>query len=68
MAENQEIYDVTIIGGGPIGLFTAFYCGMRELKTKVIEFLPRLGGKVSLFFLRKSFAILAEYRGLRENS
>lgn len=46
MAENQEVYDVTIIGGGPIGLFTAFYCGMRELKTKVIEFLPKLGGKV----------------------
>lgn len=38
MAENQEVYDVTIIGGGPIGLFTAFYCGMRELKTKVINF------------------------------
>ncbi|MGO1134488.1 ferredoxin--NADP(+) reductase [Bacillus subtilis] len=53
MAENQEVYDVTIIGGGPIGLFTAFYCGMRELKTKVIEFLPKLGGKVSLFFPEK---------------
>ncbi|SPU14629.1 thioredoxin reductase [Bacillus subtilis] len=24
MAENQEVYDVTIIGGGPIGLFTCF--------------------------------------------
>ncbi|KAB3925543.1 NAD(P)/FAD-dependent oxidoreductase, partial [Bacteroides uniformis] len=36
MAENHEVYDVTIIGGGPIGLFAAFYCGMRELKTKVI--------------------------------
>ncbi len=53
MAENHEVYDVTIIGGGPIGLFAAFYCGMRELKTKVIEFLPRLGGKVSMFFPEK---------------
>ncbi|MDS9999005.1 NAD(P)/FAD-dependent oxidoreductase [Bacillus atrophaeus] len=53
MAENQKIYDVTIIGGGPVGLFTAFYSGMRELKTKVIEFLPRLGGKVSFFFPEK---------------
>lgn len=26
---------------------------MRELKTKVIEYLPRLGGKVSLFFPEK---------------
>ncbi len=66
MAENQEVYDVTIIGGGPIGLFTAFYCGMRELKTKVIEFCRGLEGRCLYSFLRKSFAISAEYRGLRE--
>jgi len=46
-------YDVTIIGGGPIGLFTAFYCGMREMETKIIEFLPYLGGKVSYFYPEK---------------
>lgn len=49
----MKIYDVTIIGGGPIGLFTAFYCGMREMETKVIEFLPYLGGKVSYFYPEK---------------
>lgn len=53
MAEELERYDVTIIGGGPIGLFTAFYSGLRELKTKVIEFLPQLGGKVSFFYPEK---------------
>ncbi|KXZ23350.1 NAD(P)/FAD-dependent oxidoreductase [Bacillus nakamurai] len=53
MADKQEIYDVTIIGGGPVGLFTAFYCGLRELKTKVVEFLPKPGGKVSMFFPEK---------------
>lgn len=36
---NEEIYDVTIIGGGPAGLFAAFYSGMREMKTKIIEYL-----------------------------
>lgn len=50
MIDKLELYDVTIIGGGPIGLFTAFYSGMRELKTKVIEHLPQLGGKVSFFY------------------
>ena len=49
----MKVYDVTIIGGGPIGLFTAFYCGMREMETKVIEFLPYLGGKVSYFYPEK---------------
>jgi ferredoxin/flavodoxin---NADP+ reductase len=50
---EMKRYDVTIIGGGPIGLFTAFYCGMREMETKIIEFLPYLGGKVSYFYPEK---------------
>jgi thioredoxin reductase len=53
MGNEMKLYDVTIIGGGPIGLFTAFYCGMREMETKVIEFLPYLGGKVSYFYPEK---------------
>jgi len=44
-----ELYDVTIIGGGPAGLFSAFYSGLREMKTKIIEFQPFLGGKVNVY-------------------
>ncbi len=32
--EREEIDDLTIIGGGPVGLFGLFYAGMREMKTK----------------------------------
>lgn len=47
---NQvDIYDVTIIGGGPAGLYSAFYSGLRSLKTKIIEFQPELGGKVHMY-------------------
>ncbi|RLL46583.1 NAD(P)/FAD-dependent oxidoreductase [Oceanobacillus piezotolerans] len=53
MPNQPEIFDVTIIGGGPVGLFTAFYSGMREMKTKIIEYLPYLGGKVSYFYPEK---------------
>jgi ferredoxin/flavodoxin---NADP+ reductase len=49
----MKLYDVTIIGGGPVGLFTAFYSGMREMETKIIEFLPYLGGKVAYFYPEK---------------
>jgi len=45
----KELYDVTIIGGGPAGLFSAFYSGLREMKTKVIEYQNRLGGKVHVY-------------------
>ncbi|MEK8128876.1 NAD(P)/FAD-dependent oxidoreductase [Paenibacillus filicis] len=41
--------DVTIIGGGPAGLFASFYSGLREMKTKIIEFQPHLGGKVHVY-------------------
>ncbi|NEW06782.1 NAD(P)/FAD-dependent oxidoreductase [Paenibacillus sp. SYP-B3998] len=46
MNEQLELYDVTIIGGGPAGLYTAFYSGMRELKTKLIEAQDQLGGRL----------------------
>ncbi|CAM4442830.1 thioredoxin reductase (NADPH) [Paenibacillus endophyticus] len=48
MIEDQ-LYDVTIVGGGPAGLYGAFYSGLREMKTKLIEFQPYLGGKVHMY-------------------
>ncbi len=44
-----DLYDVTVIGGGPAGLYSAFYSGLREMKTKIIEFQPQLGGKVHCY-------------------
>lgn len=46
---NNEIFDVTIIGGGPAGLYSAFYSGLREMKTKLIEYNPFLGGKLNVY-------------------
>lgn len=47
--QEDNIFDVTIIGGGPAGLFSAFYSGLRGMKTKIIEFQPHLGGKVHVY-------------------
>ncbi|WP_248928484.1 NAD(P)/FAD-dependent oxidoreductase [Paenibacillus hamazuiensis] len=46
---NEELFDVTIIGGGPAGLYSAFYSGLREMKTKLIEYQPHLGGKLHVY-------------------
>lgn len=46
---DQDLYDITIVGGGPAGLFAAFYSGLREMKTKIIEYQPQLGGKVHVY-------------------
>lgn len=45
----DDIYDITIIGGGPSGLYSAFYAGLRDLKTKIIEYKSALGGKLHLY-------------------
>nr|WP_302055426.1 NAD(P)/FAD-dependent oxidoreductase [Paenibacillus sp. CH40] len=45
----MELYDVTIIGGGPAGMYTAFYSGMRDMKTKLIEAKHELGGRMRIY-------------------
>jgi thioredoxin reductase len=52
LADN-ELFDTTIIGGGPVGLFGCFYAGMRQMKTKVIDSLPELGGQLSALYPEK---------------
>ncbi|WP_026566562.1 NAD(P)/FAD-dependent oxidoreductase [Bacillus sp. UNC41MFS5] len=47
--EQQELFDVIVIGGGPAGLYSTFYSGLREMKTKLIEFQPQLGGKIHVY-------------------
>ncbi|ANY65914.1 thioredoxin reductase [Paenibacillus sp. BIHB 4019] len=49
MSEQLELYDVTIIGGGPAGLYAAFYSGMRDMKTKVIDAQEELGGRMLIY-------------------
>ena len=53
MKEDQKVYDITIIGGGPTGLFTAFYGGMRKASVKIIESLPQLGGQLATLYPEK---------------
>ncbi len=53
LKEDEKVYDITIIGGGPTGLFTAFYGGMRQTSVKIIESLPQLGGQLSTLYPEK---------------
>ena len=53
MSDEKDIYDLTIIGGGPVGLFAAFYAGIRKAKTKIIDSLPQLGGQLTMLYPEK---------------
>lgn len=53
MTKDQEIVDIIILGGGPVGLFTAFYAGLRQASVKIIESLPQLGGQPGMLYPEK---------------
>lgn len=50
---TEKIYDITIIGGGPVGLFTAFYAGLRGMTVEIIESLSELGGQPAILYPEK---------------
>ncbi|RNA67396.1 NAD(P)/FAD-dependent oxidoreductase [Alteribacter keqinensis] len=65
MSKEREIYDITIIGGGPVGIFTAFYGGMRQAKVKIIEAMPQLGGQLSALYPEKFIYDIAGFPKVR---
>ena len=64
MSENREIYDITIIGGGPVGLFAAFYAGLRGVSVKIIESLSELGGQPAVLYPEKMIYDVAGFPGI----
>jgi thioredoxin reductase (NADPH) len=50
---SDDMFDVTIIGAGPTGLFGAFYAGMRTMKTKIIDALEEPGGQLTALYPEK---------------
>lgn len=41
--------DVTIIGGGPAGLFASFYAGLRGMDVSIVDAQDKLGGKMHVY-------------------
>lgn len=53
MREDNNVYEITIIGGGPTGLFATFYSGMRGSSVKLIDTMPKLGGQLRALYPEK---------------
>jgi len=49
----SEIFDLTIIGAGPSGLYATYYAGFRGLKVKLIDSLEELGGQITALYPEK---------------
>ena len=48
-----EIRDITVIGAGPVGLATAFWAGMREASSRIVDSLPQIGGQLTALYPEK---------------
>lgn len=51
--QEHHMTDLLIIGGGPTGMFAAFYGGMRQASVKLIESMPQLGGQLAALYPEK---------------
>ncbi|MGA3067434.1 MAG: NAD(P)/FAD-dependent oxidoreductase [Tepidisphaeraceae bacterium] len=50
---SPGVVDVAIIGGGPTGLFAAFYAGLRGMSVEIIDSLELLGGQLVTLYPEK---------------
>lgn len=47
--ERKKMKDVTIIGGGPAGLYASFYAGLRGMDVRIVDVQRELGGKMQIY-------------------
>ncbi len=50
---DAAVTDITVIGGGPTGLFAAFYAGLRGVSCRIVDALPELGGQLMALYPEK---------------
>ena len=50
---DKTLYDLTVVGAGPVGLFGVFYAGMRGLKINVLDSLEMVGGQLNALYPEK---------------
>ena len=53
MTDHRDMRDLTIIGGGPTGIFAAFQCGMNNISCRIIESMSQLGGQLAALYPEK---------------
>ena len=50
---NERVFDIAVIGAGPVGLAAAYYAGHREAAVCLVESLEQLGGQVAAVYPEK---------------
>ena len=50
---SADVVDITVLGGGPVGLAAAYYAGHRDASVRIVESLEQLGGQVAAVYPEK---------------
>ncbi|HET9499417.1 MAG TPA: NAD(P)/FAD-dependent oxidoreductase [Marmoricola sp.] len=58
---SQVEVDVLIVGAGPVGLFGAYYAGVRGLSVAVVDSLSQVGGQVTAMYPEKEIYDIAAF-------
>jgi thioredoxin reductase len=61
----NDVADVTIVGGGPVGLYGLYSAGLHGLNARLIERLPHLGGQLTALYPEKLIFDVAGYPAVR---
>ncbi|HET6876533.1 MAG TPA: NAD(P)/FAD-dependent oxidoreductase [Jatrophihabitans sp.] len=57
--------DVLIVGAGPVGLFGAYYAGVRTLSTVVLDSLEEPGGQITAMYPEKAIFDVAGFPAIK---
>jgi len=57
----ENIFDITIIGAGPVGLYALYYAGLRNAKARIVEALDIVGGGLKVLYPEKYIYDVAGY-------
>jgi len=57
--------DLLIVGAGPVGLYGAYYAGVRGLRAAVIDSLSEVGGQVSALYPEKMIFDVAGFPAIK---
>ncbi len=53
ISRDNEVFDITFVGAGPVALYGMYYAGLRRTRTKVIDMLGEIGGGLMALYPEK---------------
>jgi thioredoxin reductase len=65
MTPSATSVDLLIVGAGPVGLFGAYYAGVRDLTVALLDSLPEPGGQISAMYPEKAIFDVAGFPAVR---